>query len=550
MKLPICVLVAFALCRPITAQQHPMHSQPAAKKATLMTGLGDLHHPVSTSNPEAQKFFDQGMRLIFAFNHEEAAGSFERAAELDPKLAMAYWGLAEAVGPNYNDPADPERFKKAHEAIAKADTLAANASASERAYIAAMALRFPADPASDHRFAAERYRNAMGDLVKQFPDDLDAATLFAEAGMDLHPWGLWHPDGTPEAGTEDIIAALESVIKRDPNHMGAIHYYIHAVEASPNPERALAAANRLAALAPAAGHLVHMPGHVYIRTGDFEAAVKTNELAASADRAYLQTSGAGGLYGAMYYSHNLHFIAACSSMNGNYAEARKAGEMLAAHVGPMVKDIPPLEGFMTVPIAVEVRFQKWDQILAMAQPAASLQTTTVFWHFARGMALAAKGKVGEAEAEHHIVSEAADKTPPDQVFAMPVNNKAKDVLTIATNVLGAKIALAKHDSANAISQLRRAIAVQDGLKYDEPPDWFYPVRESLGAVLLLNGNAADAEKAFREDLERNPRNPRSLFGLSEALRAQNRAYDAQFVDKQFQSNWKSTEIKLKVVDLT
>jgi tetratricopeptide (TPR) repeat protein len=550
MKLPICVLVAFALCSPITAQQHPMHSQPAAKKATLMTGLGDLHHAVSTSNPEAQKFFDQGMRLIFAFNHEEAAGSFERAAELDPKLAMAYWGLAEAVGPNYNDPADPERFKKAHEAIAKADTLAANASPSERAYIAAMALRFPADPAADHRLAAERYRNAMGDLVKQFPDDLDAATLFAEAGMDLHPWGLWHTDGTPEAGTEDIIAALESVIKRDPNHMGAIHYYIHAVEASPNPERALAAANRLAALAPAAGHLVHMPGHVYIRTGDFEAAVKTNELAASADRAYLQTNGAGGLYGAMYYSHNLHFIAACSSMNGNYAEARKAGEMLAAHVGPMVKDIPPLEGFMTVPIAVEVRFQKWDQILAMAQPAASLQTTTVFWHFARGMALAAKGKVVEAEAEHHIVSEAADKTPPDQVFAMPVNNKAKDVLTIATNVLGAKIALAKHDSAHAISQLRRAIAVQDGLKYDEPPDWFYPVRESLGAVLLLNGNAAEAEKAFREDLERNPRNPRSLFGLSEALRAQNRAYDAQFVDKQFQSNWKSTEIKLKVVDLT
>jgi tetratricopeptide (TPR) repeat protein len=515
-----------------------------------MTGLGDLHHPVSTSNPDAQKFFDQGMRLIFAFNHEEAAGSFERAAELDPKLAMAYWGLAEAVGPNYNDPADPERYKKAHEAIAKAGELATNASPSERAYIAAMALRFPADPAADHRLAAERYRNAMGDVVKQFPDDLDAATLFAEAGMDLHPWGLWHADGTPEAGTEDIVAALESVLKRDPNHMGAIHYYIHAVEASSNPERALAPANRLAALAPAAGHLVHMPGHVYIRTGDFEAAVKTNQLAASADRAYMQTTGAGGMYGAMYYSHNLHFIAACSSMNGNYAEAHKAAEMLAAHVGPHVKDIPPLEGFMTVPIAVEVRFQKWDQILAMPQPSAAMQTATVFWHFARGMALAAKGKVAEAEAEHHIVSAATDKTPPDQVFAMPVNNKAKDVLTIATNVLGAKIALAKRDSANAISMLHRAIAVQDTLKYDEPPDWFYPVRESLGAVLLLNGSAVEAEKVFREDLDRNPRNPRSLFGLSEALRAQNRAYDAQFVDKQFQSNWKSTEIKLKVADLT
>jgi tetratricopeptide (TPR) repeat protein len=550
MKLPICLLSALVLCGSTSAQQHPMANQPAAKKATLMSGLGDLHHPVSTSNPEAQKFFDQGMRLIYAFNHEEAAGSFERAAELDPNMAMAYWGLAEAVGPNYNDPADPDRYKKAHEAIAKAESLAANASPSEKAYVAAMALRFPADPAADHRLAAERYRNAMGDVVTQFPDDLDAATLFAEAGMDLHPWGLWRKDGTPEGGTEDIIAALESVLKRDPNHMGAIHYYIHAVEASPNPERALAAANRLAALAPAAGHLVHMPGHVYIRTGDFEAAVKTNQLAAQADRDYMKSNGAGGMYGAMYYSHNLHFIAACSSMNGNYSEAHKAAEMLAAHVGPHVKDIPPLEGFMTVPIAVEVRFQKWDQILAMPQPPAAMQTTTVFWHFARGMALAAKGKVAEAEAEHHIVSEAADKTPPDQVFAMPVNNKAKDVLNIATNVLGAKIAQAKHDSAGAVSLLRRAVAIQDTLKYDEPPDWFYPVRESLGAVLLLNGNAAEAEKIFREDLDRNPRNPRSLFGLAEALRAQNRAYDAQFVDKQFQSNWKNPEIKLKVVDLT
>jgi tetratricopeptide (TPR) repeat protein len=550
MKVVIRVLIALALCGTIIAQQHSMHSQPTAKKATLMAGFGDLHHPVSTGNPEAQKFFDQGMRLIYAFNHEEAAGSFERAAELDPKMSMAYWGLAEAVGPNYNDPADPDRYKKAHEAIAKAETLAANASPNEKAYIAAMALRFPADPAADHRLAAERYRNAMADVVKQFPDDLDAATLFAEAGMNLHPWGLWRQDGTPEGGTEDIIAALESALKRDPNHMGAIHYYIHAVEASPNPERALAAANRLAALAPAAGHLVHMPGHVYIRTGDFEAAVKTNQLAASADRAYLQASGSGGLYGAMYYSHNLHFIAACSSMNGNYAEAHKAAEMLATHVGPMVKDIPPLEGFMTVPIAVEIRFQKWDQILAMSQPAAPMQTTTVFWHFARGMALAAKGKVAEADAEHHIVSEAADKTPPDQVFAMPVNNKAKDVLNIATNVLGAKIAQAKHDSAGAVSLLRSAVAIQDALKYDEPPDWFYPVRESLGAVLLLNGNAAEAEKVFREDLERNPRNPRSLFGLAEALRAQNRAYDAQFVDKQFQSNWKNTELKLKLADLT
>jgi tetratricopeptide (TPR) repeat protein len=332
--------------------------------------------------------------------------------------------------------------------------------------------------------------------------------------------------------------------------MGAIHYYIHAVEASPNPERALAAANRLAALAPAAGHLVHMPGHVYIRTGDFESAVKTNELAAAADRSYMQAHGGEGLYPAMYYSHNLHFIAACASMNGDYIKAHQAASMLATHVGPMVKAMPPLEGFMTVPLAVEARFQKWDEILATPQPDPAMKTTVVFWHFVRGLAVAAKGRVSEAEAEYKIVSAAEAGTPPDVVFAMPVNNRAKDVLKIAENVLGAKISMAKHDSSGAIAQLREAVAIQDSLKYGEPPDWFFPVRESLGAALLLAGKAAEAEKVFREDLDRNPRNPRSLFGLSAALKAQNKAYDAQFVDKQFQAAWKSPVIKLKLEDLT
>src|SRR5689334_22289814 len=271
MRLLTFVLAPLAFCGPIFAQQHGAqqhgtHPQPAEKKAMLMTGLGDLHHPVTTSNPEAQKFFDQGMRLIYAFNHEEAAGSFQRAAELDPKMAMAYWGVAEAVGPNYNDPADPDRYKHAHDAVQKAADLSSGASPSEQAYINAMARRFPADPNSDLKKAAEDYHDAMRDVSKQFPDDLDAATLFVESGINLHPWGLWHQDGTPEAGTEEIVATLESVLKRDPNHLGAIHYYIHSVEASPNPDRALAGANKLASLAPAAGHIVHMPAHVYIRT--------------------------------------------------------------------------------------------------------------------------------------------------------------------------------------------------------------------------------------------------------------------------------------------
>jgi tetratricopeptide (TPR) repeat protein len=541
------ILVVFLLVGSVEAAQHESHSQP--KAVTLMSGLGDLQHPVSTSNPQAQQFFDQGLRLIYAFNHDEAARSFQHAAELDPKLAMAYWGVAEAVGPNYNDPASNDRFQQAHDAIQKASDLAANASPSERAYIAAMAKRFPADPKADRQKAAEDYRDAMRELVKRFPDDLDAATLFAESGMNLHAWALWHPDGTPEAGTDEIISTLESVMRRDPNHMGAIHYYIHAVEASPTPERALAGANKLASLAPAAGHLVHMPGHIYIRTGDFDAAVKTNEKAAAADRAYIQASGAEGIYPAMYYSHNLHFIAECASMEGNYAEAEKAAAMLAAHVGPHVKEMPPLEGFMTVPVAVELRFRKWDEILQMPQPDPDMKTVTVFWHFARGMALAGKGKTADAEAEYKIVAGAEQQTPPDVIFAMPVNNRAKDILKIAENVLAAKIALAKNDSAGAISRLRDAVAIQDSLKYGEPPDWFFPVRESLGGALLSSGHAPEAEKVFREDLNRNPRNPRSLFGLRESLKAQDRAYDAQFVDREFQSSWKNGDTKLILADL-
>lgn len=542
----VCTLVVFSVCVAAVAQ-HEMH--PASKPATLMPGLGDLHHPVSTSNPQAQQFFDQGLRLIYAFNHDEAGHSFQRAAELDPKLAMAYWGIAEAVGPNYNDPASDDRFKAAHDAIQKALELSGKGSSIEKAYIEAMAKRFPGDPKADRRKAAEDYRDAMRELVKQYPDDLDAATLFAESGMNLHPWGLWHPDGTPEAGTEEIVSRLESVIRRDPNHLGAIHYYIHSVEASQSPERALAAANRLATLAPAAGHIVHMPAHVYIRTGDYESAVKTNQKAATADEAYIKASGAQGIYPMMYYSHNLHFIAMCSAMNGNYAESKKAADMLAAHVAPAVKDMPPLEGFMTIPMAVEVRFHRWNDILTAKPPDPAMKVSTVFYHFARGMALAATGKVADAEAEHKLVSEAEQATPEDVVFAMPVNNKAKDILKIAKNVLGAKIALAKKDNEGAMTMLRQAVVIQDSLKYNEPPDWFFPVRESLGAVLLSSGNAVEAEKVFREDLDHNPRNPRSLFGLREALKAQKRDYDAGFVQKQFDASWKGTGPALQMGDL-
>jgi len=547
MKILAQVLCAAVMCWGVTAQDHVHNAQPHPVR--LVTGLGDLHHPVSTDNPEAQQFFDQGLRFIYAFNHAEAARSFLQAAELDSKLAMAYWGVAEAVGPNYNDPADPERYKRAHDAVRKAVDLSAGASQSERAYIQAMAKRFLGDPNSDLEKAAEDYHDAMRQVSAEFPDDPDAATLFAESGMNLHPWGLWHQDGSPEAGTEEIVATLESVMKRDPNHLGAIHYYIHAVEASNNPERALAAANKLAALAPGAGHIVHMPAHIYIRTGDYEAAVKTNEQAAEVDRTYLKTTGEQGIYPMMYYSHNLHFVAMCGAMNGRYAEARKNADLLAANVAPHLKEMPPLEGFMTIPMAVEVRFHHWNEILHMPVPDPAMKVTTVFWHFSRGLALAATGKVSDAEAEYKIVSDAQAATPADEVFNAPINNKTKDILEIAKDVLGAKIAMAKKDTHGAIAQLGEAVAIQDTLKYGEPPDWFFPVRESLGGALLVSGDATGAEKIFRQDLDRNPRNPRSLWGLRQALLLQKRDYDAGFVQKQFEASWKGGAAALKLDDL-
>jgi tetratricopeptide (TPR) repeat protein len=531
-------------------QEHPGHdARTKPRGVTLTPGYGTWHHPVSTNNAQAQAFFDQGLRQIYAFNHDEAMRSFQHAGELDPKLAMAFWGIAEAVGPNYNDPASEDRFIQAHTAIEKAQSLAAGASESDKAYIAALAKRFPADPNSDLKKAAEDYRDAMRQVTAQFPDDLDAATLFAESAMNLHPWGLWRQDGTPEAGTEEIVATLESVLKRDPNHLGAIHYYIHAVEASKDPGRALAGANKLAELAPGAGHIVHMPAHVYIRTGDYDAAVKTNERAAEVDRAYIKASGAQGIYPMMYYSHNLHFVAMCGAMNGRYAEAKQNADLLVANVGPHVKDVPPLEAYMTIPVAVEVRFHHWNEILKMPAPNASMKTATLFWHFGRGVAFAATGKVTEAEAEYKIVAAAEAATPPDAIFQMPFNNKTKDILKIAKDVVGAKIAMAKKDNASAIAMLQEAVAIQDTLKYGEPPDWFYPVRENLGGTLLISGDTPGAERVFREDLDRNPRNPRSLFGLQQSLLQQKRSYDAGFVQKQFESSWKGAPQALKVEDL-
>ena len=521
----------------------------ALKPVALMAGLGGLHHPVSSRNQEAQEFFDQGLRLVYAFNHEEAARSFRRASELDPKLAMAWWGVALAVGPNYNLPVDPEHEKIAADAIDKAKALLQNAAPIEKDYIDAMARRFSHQAKPDYHQLEADYSNAMAALAAKYPDDLDAATLYADSMMNLRPWKLWNADGTPAEGTNEIVATLEGVLRRDPNHMGAMHLYIHSVEASPHPERALSYADRIAALAPAAGHLVHMPAHIYERTGDYDGARQHNAAAAKADEDYAAATGSQGLYMMMYYSHNLHFGAVAASMQGHCAEAQNSADRLAENLRPAVKEMPMVEAFIAVQLAMAVRCEKWDSLLAISEPAAQTPILKAFWVYGRGVALAAHGKIEEAMVMEQRLAALERATPRDELFMPPIENRSWQIFHIADEILAARIAAARGEKAAAIQQLREAVATQDRLVYDEPEDWYYPVRESLGGMLLQTGDVKGAEQVFRDDLQRNPRNPRSLFGLAEALKLQQRDYEASWVRQQFQSAWQGADVELKVEDL-
>jgi len=523
-------------------QHHPSAD---TKPAVLMSGLGEHNHPVSTKNSEAQRFFNQGLTFIFAFNHDESVRSFKRAAELDPNLAMAYWGIALALGPNINLDVDPEREKAAYKAVQKALALSANAPEQERAYIESLAKRYSIDPKADLKKLAVDYKNAMGELVKRYPDDLDAATLYAESMMDLRPWQLWNKDGTPAGGTEEIVAVLESVLKRNPNHIGANHYYIHTIEASLHPERALPSAERLKTLAPAAGHLVHMPAHIYMRIGDYKSAAQRNKVAAEVDQAYIKSSGVQGVYPLMYYSHNLHFLAVAYAMEGRFSDAKKAADQLEAHVGPHVKGMPMLEFFMPTSTLILVRFQRWGDILESPKPNPNMSITTAVWHFVRGMAYAATGKVKEAESERKQFISVMKTIPAGKTWDL---NTVNSVLEVAENVVDARIALAKGDNKSAIELLKKAVEAEDALNYAEPPGWYIPTRESLGSVLMLNGEYAEAEKVFRVDLDKNPRSGRSLFGLLKSLKAQGKNYDAQLVQKEFEVAWKNADIQLKQVE--
>jgi tetratricopeptide (TPR) repeat protein len=506
--------------------------------ARLISGLGDVHHPVSTSNREAQRFFDQGLKLIYGFNHDEARRSFRRAADLDPKLAMAWWGVALTLGPNYNLPVDPEREKAAYDAAQHAIVLKENASEPERAYIEALAPRYSNDPKADLHGLDVAYKDAMSKLAARYPDDLDAATLYAESLMNLHPWELWLADGKPNEGTEEILSLLESVLKRDPNHLGANHYYIHAVEASPHPERALPSAARLEKLAPAAGHLVHMPAHIYARVGDHFASAHCNELAAAADKKFLGQTHEQGVYPLMYYSHNLHFLAFAASMNGNFSEARDAAARLVANAAPGVKAMPDAEGFLPTPMIVLLAFERWSDILKSPAPDSSLLITNAVWHAVRGVAFANTGKTSEAEKEQQAFRDLAAKIPPDTNYDNL--NKTEAVFKIHENLLTASIARSRKDDRAAIESLTRAVAAEDALHYNEPPAWYPPVRPVLGRLLLRTKQLTEAEKVFRDDLARNPRDPRALSGLRDCLKAQDRQYEADQVDQQFRSTWKST----------
>jgi len=518
----------------------------AAPLAPLFDDLGSHHHAVTTKSDGAQKYFDQGLRLVYGFNHEEAERSFREAARLDPACAMAFWGVALSLGPNINLPIDASRNRSAYGAIQKALSLASQVTEPEAAYIKALSLRYSIDPGADRGALDRSYAGAMREVSRRYADDLDAATLFAESLMDLRPWHLWTLDGKPEEGTEEIVSVLESVLRRSPNHPGANHYYIHAVEASPHPERALASARRLESLMPGAGHLVHMPAHVYMRTGDYAGAVKANRLAAGVDERYIRTHDIKGLYPVMYYDHNLHFLALAAAMAGNSKAAREAALRLVEDAAPAVRDMPMAEYFMPTALYVALRFQRWDDVLRYPEPDGSLQTTHALWHYARGVSYAARRDQSSALQEQKAFAAERDRIPAEAAFNL---NLCKDVLAVASAVLEARMASARGDRTLALEAWTKAAAAQDRLAYDEPPIWYYPVRESLGGELLRAGRAREAGTVFRDDLDRNPKNGRSLFGLWQSLLAGKKTREAQAARREFEAAWANADVLLRVEDL-
>ena len=546
----LCV-AAIAACRsepaPAPPAQASTTSPPAAAMPAPLT-FGEHHHPIRTSNPETQRLFDQGLAQAFGFNHEAAVRSFERAAEIDPAAPMPHWGKAWALGPNYNLDIDEPRAVAAFESAAKARSLAANASEHERAYVDALATRYSANPKADRAALARAFSQAMGALSRRYPDDLDAAVIYAESMMNLNPWKLWTPDYRPAPRTEEIVRVLESVLLRNPGHLGANHYYIHAVEASRTPARALASAQRLAKIAESSGHLLHMPAHIYARTGDHASAAAANAAGAAADRRYIAIAPPNGQYGMMYYPHNLHFLADSHMMQGRFADAQQAAARVAELLSPHAAMMPMVESMVVQPVSVLMRFGRYSDILALQPPPDDRPVQRAWHHFARGTALAKTGKADAAAAERKLLETAVAAVPETAAFGGGGWASAASALKVAALSLDARIAAARAEHDMAVRFWQQAVAAADQLPYDEPPVWFYPVRESLGAALLAAGRAPDAERVFREDLVKHPRNARALFGLQAALASQGKEPSAAMIEREFEAAWRNADTKLRIED--
>lgn len=505
----------------------------------LLPRLGNHHHPISTGNPDAQKFFDQGLALIYGFNFAEAARSFRRAAELDPTAAMPWWGLSLALGRNMNMDLDQSvDAKGAYLAIAKARTLAKTAPENEQAYIEALAKRCSDAPNPDGEREDKDYAAAMHDLASHYPDDLDAQTLYADSLMNLHRYDWYDPTGLPAHSHGDDAGAiqrlLESVVQRDPEHFGAHHFYVHLMDTSPTPQYALASAAALRHLAPGLGHIVHMGGHIFLTVGDLEMADQVNEEAAESDRELFKLSAPSDVYAFLYYGHNLHFIMRARAEQGRYPEARRAVDLLMALETTAIKKMPmAADYYLANRLFLLLRFSHWDEILTEpAPPDKNLVITAALQHYARAVAFAGKGNLSNALVEQKAFAAARATIPSGAMFMF---NPAERLLEVAARVLEARLAT---DPTSAIPLWRRAVEAQDALSYDEPPAWYYWLRQSLGAALLRAGRSAEAEPVFREGLRRSPRNPRLLYGLWKCLEAQGKSIDAGWVHHEFETSWK------------
>jgi tetratricopeptide (TPR) repeat protein len=513
-------------------QQPPFTS--VAQPVQLLPGLGNHHHPIATKSPEAQKFFDQGLALAWAFNRAEAVRSFRHAAELDPSAAMPWWGVSFALGRHMNMNLDQDvDAAGAFAAIEKARSLMASAPENERAYIEALGKRCSGAANQDGARLDDEYASAMRQLAARYPDDLDAQTLFADSLLNRHRYHWYNAEGHPEEGSEEVLAVLTSVILRDPEHYYAHHLYVHELDTSPHPEYALASAAALHRLIPGAGHLVHMGGHIFLSVGNLEMAARVNEEAAAADRELFKLAPPSNIYVYGYYCHNLHFIVRSRTEQGLYADARRATDLLVTRVAEDAASMPDMSDYyLPNRLFLLLRFARWDDVLAEPAPDSRMIMTAALRHYARALAYAGKGDRAKSLEEQQAFPAARAAIPQQTMFLF---NPADKIMNIAALVLEARLAT---DANSAIPIWRRAVEAQDALSYDEPPAWYYWIRQSLGAALLRSGRAAEAEPVFREGLRRSPRNPRLLFGLWKCLEAQERSSDAGWVQRELAASWR------------